>query len=210
MVWSLAPNIYQEERPDTIMRVVKNARYAASRHIKALPHFQSLTRNGTHLMLTLSSGYRPLRAMLHLRELMQHRAPVLIRALLSAYLEVSKAHKLTLRNLTPSNVMLDRSFSQVIFADISELCQQDDGTQPSTLSPLPYSAMLLPAYRKSPRCHTIFDRWSVGVIMLEILLGTSAVMTITSIPAAEDLFDLSRKFLDKDTVAVIKYLLFAT
>ena len=59
-------------------------------------------------MLTLSSGFRPLRAMLHLRELMQQRAPVLIRALLSAYIEVSKAHKLTLRNLTPSNVMLDR------------------------------------------------------------------------------------------------------
>jgi hypothetical protein len=39
MVWSLAPNIYQEERPDTIMRVVKHARYASSRHIKALPHF---------------------------------------------------------------------------------------------------------------------------------------------------------------------------
>ena len=192
------------------MRIMKHARYAASKHLKALPHFQSLARNGTHLMLTLSSGYRPLRAMLHQRELMQQRAPVLIRALLFAYLEVSKAHKLTLRTLTPSTVMLDRSFSQVIFADISELCQQDDGTQPSTLPPLPYSAMLLPAYRKSPRSHTIFDRWSVGVIMLEILLGTGAVMTIHSFAAAEELIQLSRKFLDKQTVAVLHYLLFAT
>jgi hypothetical protein len=104
------------------MRVVKHARYAASRQIKALPHFQSLARNGTHLMLTLSSGYRPLRAMLHQRELMQQRAPMLIRALLSAYIEVSKSHNLTLRTLTPSTVMLDQTFSQVIFADISELC----------------------------------------------------------------------------------------
>ena len=141
---------------------------------------------------------------------MQQQAPVIIKALLSAYLEVSKAHKLTLRTLTPSTVMLDRSFSQVIFSDISEMCEQDDGSQPSTHPPLPYSAMLLPAYRKSPRCHTIFDRWSVGVIMLEILLGTGAVMTIHSFAAAEELIQLSRKFLDKDTVAVLRYLLFAT
>ena len=46
--------------------------------------------------------------------------------------------------------------------------------------------------------------------MLEILLGTGAIMTITSYTAAEDLIDLSRKFLDKDTLAVIRYLLFAT
>jgi hypothetical protein len=70
--------------------------------------------------------------------------------------------------------------------------------------------MLLPAYRKSPRCHTIFDRWSVGVIMLEILLGTGAVMSIHSFAAAEELIQLSRKFLDKHTVAVLRYLLFAT
>ena len=118
MVWCIKPNIYQEERPDSIMRFINLARFASSRHVRTLPQYQSLARNGTHLSLKLTSGYRPLRSMLHNRVLMQEKVSVLIKALLTAYLDVSN-HKLTLRNLSPSTVMLDQTLSSVIFSDIS-------------------------------------------------------------------------------------------
>jgi hypothetical protein len=130
MVWSIKPNIYQEERPDSIMRFLNLSRFASSRHVGTLPQYQSLARNGTHLSLKLSSGYRPLRSILHIRELMQQRASVLIKALLTAYLEVHE-HKLTLRNLSPTTVMLDQTLSNVIFSDISEFCSWGESVQVS-------------------------------------------------------------------------------
>jgi hypothetical protein len=65
---------------------------------------------------------------------------VLIKALLTAYLEVF-AHKLTLRNLNPSSAMLDRTLSQIVFTDITELCSWEENLQPSSCKPLPYSAI---------------------------------------------------------------------
>ena len=46
--------------------------------------------------------------------------------------------------------------------------------------------------------------------MLEVLLGTGAVMSICNFDTAKELIELCKKFLDKYTVAVLRYLLFAT
>ena len=105
---------------------------------------------------------------------------MLIKALLTAYLDVYE-HKLTLRNLSPTTVMLDQTLSNVIFSDISEFCSWDESVPPNSVLPMPYSAMQLPAHRKSPHFSSLFDRWSVGIIMLEVLLGTGAVIKIRSI-----------------------------
>jgi hypothetical protein len=61
---------------------------------------------------------------------------------------------------------------------------------------MPYSVMQLPAHRKSPPYSTLFDRWSVGIIMLEVLLGTGAVMSIHNIEAARKLIELGKRYID--------------
>jgi len=53
-----------------------------------------------------------------------------------------------------------------------------------------------------------YNEWMTGMIILEILVGTDLMIQIEYLREAEELVEACSAFLDEDTEALIRYLLF--
>jgi hypothetical protein len=84
------------------------------------------------------------------------------------------------------------------------------GSMPADNSPVsePYSSQYMRVMTFLKKSHQIRDQWSVAVILLEILCGTTLVVAHHTYHKVEELFKFINEFLDSNTREVMGSLLF--
>lgn len=69
-----------------------------------------------------------------------------------------------------------------MLADITTTCSTTSESRSPFFRHPPYSARLMPEFDDVDPQSPFWDQWSVGVVILEILVGTDLVLTANSYP----------------------------
>ena len=86
--------------------------------------------------------------------------------------------------------------------------QNEKDTEEVRISP-PYSASMLGPFRNIDKTDPIFDRWSIGVVILEIIAGKALVHSAYNYIRMLELVEQCSKYLDKETVDLLNFMLFS-
>jgi len=118
-----------------------------------------------------------------------------------------ESDKLVMRTIAPSTTILNADHSAMIFADIRGICVEGDTTLPILSTKAPYSARSMPEYLLIPAADAFWDQWSVGMLILEVLVGTEAVMATETCSDVQGLVEAAADYIDPATRALLGYLL---
>ena len=145
------------------------------------------------------------------RERMQSDGWRLIQHLVKAFHELQKA-KATLYKINPSNIFVNPDFSQVLLVGVDKVAFHDRLRYSKFNPGLPYSNKGTKGYELEPEVGYHWDMWSLGVVILEVIIGPDvvemmdsdekvrAVLRNTKYIIPNDLLDLIEKmtiFVDK-------------
>ena len=86
-------------------------------------------------------------------------------------------HKLTLRTIQPSTVLYDDKLKAIIFTDLRHYCKHNEDVVKQTETSFPYSCSFEPMLLTKGSSEPGRDRWSVAVILLEILVGSELILS---------------------------------
>ena len=181
-----------------------NAQKEGAAHI---PHFKEFERVGMKASLVLEILPNRLRDVIGNRAIMQNEGQKIIKNLLLGMLELKKL-KMVLRNINPNFIALDDDYEQLQFCSLDNVaknCKQEE--QPYT-GDLPYCCQqILKLSRHLPARSCLRDQWSIGMIVLEVLVGTEAVIPLSSVQEVEELLECVEEYVDAPTIRILKSLL---
>ena len=89
------------------------------------------------------------------------------------------------------------------------IVNHDENAEPVTGSFAPYNPILFPEFDWMKSSAFLLDHWSLGVIIMEVLLGPEMVLSCECHSAIEMLLKDCEEYLDQTTVDLLKYLLFS-
>jgi|APSaa5957512535_1039671.scaffolds.fasta_scaffold08534_3 serine/threonine protein kinase len=99
----------------------------------------------------------------------------LIKLLLEGLQELIK-YDLTFRNICPTNIYITDDFEHLVFNDACHACKVNGDKDPCYFSYPPYNPSRYPEFKKFNYSSRIYDKWAIGIIILEILLGTKITL----------------------------------
>ena len=113
-----------------------------------------------------------------------------------------------MNTIQPSTIYIRADASKLMFADILNITPV--GSQLMKKSPLhaPYIYNLSREWGKSSKAMIYQDRFSVGVVLLEILIGTDFIITAKNEYQLEKLLQDCSQYFDTATATVLDYLIF--
>jgi len=99
-------------------------------------------------------------------------------------------------------------FSRVMFTDIRALSKYDENQGLGNHTEFPYSSEGLRSFYFLSKAAPERDFYSVGVIFLEILVGTKLLINASDFPLLKDLVKAIEKAVQKQTRQLLNYMLF--
>jgi hypothetical protein len=99
--------------------------------------------------------------------------------LLKANIELKKSN-LVLRTIQPSSTFFSKEFDQVMFADLSASCQYKSKQTREVGTSRPYSSIDFFEFKDEHNSSGFWDRWSIGIMILEIIIGTDLLLDQTT------------------------------
>ena len=103
--------------------------------------------------------------------------------------------------------MLTSDYTKLMFANLRDACVEN---QPGLLlegHPEPYNALAFSEYRHLPKCCFLWDKWSIGFLVLEVIAGTDIVLTANGIDEVDRLLEDLEEYIDAPTLRVVSSLL---
>jgi len=149
----------------------------------------------------------PLRELIGRRFDMQVHGRRIILLLLRAFQQLRRA-SVAVRGIDPTSVRLSHNLENLMLSDIKATCLTTTEDKKRFFKNAPYSAKFMPEFSHLCMESEFWDQWSIGVIILEILLGTDLVLATNSFDDIASLFQDCSEFLDKATWTLIEALLF--
>ena len=95
-----------------------------------------------------------------------------------------------------------------MLSDIKATCLTTVEDKKQFFKNAPYSAKFMPEFSHLCMESKFWDQWSIGVIILEILIGTDLVLATNSFDDIACLFQDCSEFLDKPSWTLMEALLF--
>ena len=146
-----------------------------------------------------------MRALLNDRANLKQNAQQLISALLTAYNELLM-NGVASRSIQPSTVAFREDLKQAMFTDIRRASMY--GEEPDRMTPvsLPYSILGDHDFDYIKSSCNEWDKWAVGVMILEILVGSNLCTWCSRWVMFKQLFDEIAMWLDEETAKLLNYL----
>jgi serine/threonine protein kinase len=179
---------------------------AKKKNLTFLPQFISLKKTATEVILTVNTYPQNLRELMVDSSYLERKGNVVVRCLLQGLIDAHKKN-LVIRNIHPAAVQINESLGTVMFADTKSVTtalnhDEDMGTAPS-----PYNSNCFYVLRSWSQANPLRDDWSVGIMMLEILVGYKVVLSLTKYLPIQDLLESIQDYIDKDTWEMVSWLL---
>lgn len=112
-----------------------------------------------------------------------------------------------MRDIEPATIALSESYDAMNFIGLSSLAVRE---KPRDVLPhlhLPYCPARLHVFKRIGSKNFTLDNWSIGMVLLEILVGTEIVIMIKGTDCVEDILDILERYLDWGTLKLLEYLL---
>jgi serine/threonine protein kinase len=138
--------------------------------------------------------------------MMRKHGQALICCLIKGLQEL-KGLGVVLRNIQPKNIFVSTDCAKLVFNNILSACSASEQLEQARDSCPPYSNTFFRSFREVPVYDHIWDNWSVGIIILEILAGTEVVTPINSFNSAEKALTDCEPYLDKATFKLLLFLI---
>ena len=148
-----------------------------------------------------------------LRELIGNRAemyrigPKVITNLLKGILVLEK-RRMVLQNIQPSTIMISKDGEELHFGDLSHVTKEGHPKDNVEMLHPPYVYDLVERLSFKDYAHSVKDRYSIGIVILEILAGSDLVIMANGeelvAQLLRDLFD----YLSPATLGLLQYLIF--
>ena len=113
-----------------------------------------------------------------------------------------------MRGITPSTISLSADYEKVRFTDVSVMCKKDEKATRLVASEAPYNAFRIDETFCMDESSVELDQWSVGVVILELLVGTDLVIVANSAQKLRDLLIHCGQYIDGQTHMLLSFLLF--
>ena len=153
----------------------------------------------THYPLTL-------REIIGRRIAMQTQGHVIILHLLRVLIKLRSA-EVAVRGINPSTISFSNNLEHIMVADITTICSITSEPKHRYIRYPPYSARLMPEFADIDSDSPIWDQWSVGVVILEILVGTDLVLAANSYPKMLNLYNDCLEFIEDSYGLMLEKLL---
>ena len=111
------------------------------------------------------------------------------------------------RNISPMTVYFDNCLSLAMFGDIRRIARAETCDKLYSHMPVPYTSDHFNCLHWMDKDSHGRDYWSVGVVLLEILVGTKLVVNCRSFAEVKDLYTGIRDFIDEKTQHLLCWLL---
>ena len=127
--------------------------------------------------------------------------------LLQGYDQV-RANDLFLRAIDPHFITFSNHLDGLVYASITTACSCSIKSGYQFQSYAPYSARQMEEFSYLPQRCDFWDRWAIGVVILEILVGTELVLVATSYEKVEQLLEHCEEWLDPVMLEIVQALMF--
>jgi serine/threonine protein kinase len=138
---------------------------------------------------------------------MEIRGQELVKLLLEAYMELEKSD-VRIRSIQPSNTFVSNNYDKVTFADISASCQRNTTASREVGVIEPYSSIGFINFRSIPDSSPFWDRWSIGIMILEIIIGSDLLIENSTFKYLKEFWLDCYEYLDSDTFDFLNCMLF--
>ena len=129
----------------------------------------------------------------------------IILQLLEAYLELQKVG-VTLHAIEPKNIFLSEDLSELVLVGIQQLVQHEGEDLMPMLRRMPYSNFYQLEYTSQPAWSNNRDLWSLGVVILEIIIGPEWIMDISSGGELYDVLEGVKPYIGPDLYYMINWM----
>jgi hypothetical protein len=115
---------------------------------------------------------------------------------------------IAVRGINPSTISIANNLEHIMFADITTTCSTTIESKHRYVRYPPYSARLMPEFADVDSECPFWDQWSVGVVILEILVGTDLVLAADSFSKVLKLYEDCLEFIEDSYGIMLEKLLF--
>ena len=165
--------------PVEVIKSISNLKQGEGRYSPFLPKLQKFVRHGNDAQLTVTTQPMMLRSIIGRRKYMLSLGPKIVKMLLMGLLDM-KYHGLVMQNIQPSTIFLSHDGDDLHFVDVTKIAEVGEKQQSIPGLYLPYRYTLIKDNNYKHKALAVKDRYSVGIIILEILVGTEMVMAAQS------------------------------
>ena len=148
-----------------------------------------------------------LRDLLENRDTLEDKSTALVKSLLNAQRFMFKKD-LCVRNIHPASISVTEQHDQVVFNDMLRVLIQSEWDEFPSLMMAPYAGRHYKENWWFLKKGHFGDRWSIGIIILEILIGSRFLLCLDSFKEIKLAFNCIKDQLDEDTRALLKSYLF--
>lgn len=172
-----------------------------------LPHLLGVTKVNSEVRVKVTSNPLTLRSIIADRVKMQEFGPAIFRNLVKAFLDIQEAG-ISCRTIQPSSIRMKIGEWKPVFTDISSICGTGDKPLDDCRVSAPYTSERYTELAQYGNTEAFRDAYSVGVTLLEILVGTPLVVSNPEYEQVENLLDIVQDYLDPRLVEVLRHLIF--
>jgi hypothetical protein len=171
-----------------------------------LPKFVSYTRQSMLVCLEMTHYPLSLREIIGRRIAMQTQGHSIILHLLRVLRKLRIA-EVAVRGINPSTISFSNNLDYIMVVDITTTCWTTSEPKYRYIRYPPYSARLMPEFADIDSESPLWDQWSVGVVILEILVGTDLVLAANSYPKMIKLYEDCLEFIEDSYGCMLEKLL---
>ena len=96
-----------------------------------------------------------------------------------------------------------------MFADLSASCQYKSKQTREVGTSRPYSSIDFFEFKDEHNSSGFWDRWSIGIMILEIIIGTDLLLDQTTFSQLQKLLKRCREYIDEETYEFLGCMLFS-
>jgi hypothetical protein len=183
-----------DQQPDQILYAIRLTLLAKSSKAYHLPHFVSLEFSHGLYQLKIKKPALSLREVMEDEEFLQDHGHMVIKGLLETLRELRNVNA-TFHNLTPGSVYINSSGNRLVVTDLFAVAFKGMRILDMERGSMPYINQDLQEHELTSFHNQERTMWSVGVIILELFVGTELVNCMRTNEDVVELLDyLSGQF----------------
>lgn len=205
--WDLSRSFAGEHVPQEVLKYLQVTKLAERQDCAHLPSFSAMFREGMMLQIEFKNEAQKLSQFIADRVFMESYGSIIFMSLIAALAELSEVG-IVHRNLSPDSIYVSNDFSKLKFSDFqnSLMTSWNDGARAFGI--FPYSALQDKVAKQEGAESPGQDLWSVGVVLLEIVVGSNFVQNARRVEDIESIMSLVEEYVPKEVYDLLDDLLF--
>ena len=193
--WNFIHDYDYENFPVEIANCLQTVLNAKRSNQEIFPHYIGYSKSGNIVSVEVSTLPLQLRKVIGNRGQMERFGATLMKTLIQGYLTIKKSRQV-MRGLQPSTIYISEDATKVQFVDILSMTNYNEEPKNRIGSDQPYSVADEWAGANWDFNFPQLDMHSLGVIILEILVGTDVVLSCNGWEAVDDLVKDCEQWID--------------